>query len=144
MLSNKTSFLVPCCEVSYDFRIKTSLLPFVLDGVLFYLCCLYLFTYTIQSNTISIYHVIVATLNSNTTGFTTRTRTAYNSGAPEFTPSVLVRLVSLNRRFSMWCFVDHSVFFLSRLAIEFYGFCYLRTFVVGNVNTYFLKLYPCA
>jgi hypothetical protein len=65
MLSNKTSFLVPCCEVSYDFRVNTSLLPFVLDGVLFYLCCLYLFTYTVQSNTISIYHVIVATLNSN-------------------------------------------------------------------------------
>jgi len=44
-------FLVPCCDVRYDFRVKTMLdscvlTPICFVGVPYYLCQLYLFTYS--------------------------------------------------------------------------------------------------
>ena len=80
-------FSVLCCDVCYDFHVKTmlglSLHPFVLSEV-YVLFMLIVFIYTSWCPTRFPFQMMFVSLNSNTTGVTTGVGTANRSRAPAF------------------------------------------------------------
>jgi hypothetical protein len=108
-------------------------IPFYKQCSVIYVICIPL--RILASNRISILD------NSNTTGDTSWSETAYPSGVPEFIPSsCFVGFMLLHLHFSVLCFVDHFVFFLLTMyCLYFFNFrCglslwYLQTFL----NTHF-------
>ena len=79
-------------------------IPFYKQCSVIYVICIRL--RILSSNRISISD------NSNTTGDTSWSETAYRSGVPEFIPSsCFVGFMLLHLHFSVLCFVDHFAYF---------------------------------
>ena len=99
-------------------------------GFMFSLCYLYSSTCT------GVQHDFHIRCMNNTTGVSSRARTAFHSGAYLF-PPFTVGFVLLNLQFSVQCFVDHcQSFFLLAIVVSVlrftdshYPFAYLHTFI---------------
>ena len=82
-------FLVPCCDVRYDFHVTgSSVRPyyyFFVGGSCF-VCYFYLFLYTLVQLDFHIRICSTRTFSNNTTGATNEAGTAYALGAPESIP----------------------------------------------------------
>ena len=122
------TFLVPCCYVRYDFRVKSmfssSQLPFVILGI-YVLITFFVFIYLYWCLTRCSCQMMFVSFNSNTTGVTSGTGTTYLSGAPP----VLVGFVL----FDLQYFVDRclSFFCLPLCCLSLFDFRILITLMVS-------------
>ena len=136
------TFLIPCCDVRYDFYIKT------IFGRNFFICLVSCFI-----NVISVYlrirslcEMMFVSFNSNITGVTYGTGTANPSGAPEFTSefcevrvarSLVIYVVFCSYCISFCLFLLVIVFsaLLRFTASDYYfGLWYLQTLLKTEVT----------
>ena len=136
------TFLIPCCDVRYDFYIK------MIFGRNFFICLVSCFI-----NVISVYlrirslcEMMFVSFNSNITGVTYGTGTAIPSGAPEFTSefcevrvarSLVIYVVFCSYCISFCLFLLVIVFsaLLRFSASDYYfGLWYLQTLLKTEVT----------
>ena len=134
------TFLILCCDVRYDFHVKTMFGSFLLlfacwEFMFFFM--LFVFNYVYWCPTRFPFEMTFVSFYSNTTGVTSGSWTVNPSGAPEFTPGFnrvrVVRSLGFCVVFSGSLFIPlfiHCVVCLSSI----YGFwlprCYLQTLFI--------------